>query len=88
VIQKEFTLLNRLGLHIRPAAQFTKIASRYKADVFLIRDGMRVNAKSIMGVMMLAAGMGTRLTLECIGEDEQALATELLTLIENKFNEE
>jgi phosphocarrier protein len=49
---------------------------------------MRVNAKSIMGVMMLAAGQGTRLTLECIGEDEEALVAELMTLIENKFNEE
>jgi phosphocarrier protein HPr len=88
VIQKEFVLQNRLGLHIRPAAQFTKIASKYKSDVFLIRDRMRVNAKSIMGVMMLAAGMGTKLTLECMGEDEEALAAELMALIENKFNEE
>jgi phosphocarrier protein len=88
VVQKEFTLLNRLGLHIRPAAQFTKIASKYRADVFLVRDGMRINAKSIMGVMMLAAGQGAKLTLECIGEDEEDLAAELLKLIENKFNEE
>jgi phosphocarrier protein HPr len=80
--------MNRLGLHIRPAALFTKIASKYKSDVFLIRDGMRVNAKSIMGVMMLAAGHGTKLTLECIGEDEMDLVAELTTLIENKFNEE
>jgi phosphocarrier protein HPr len=88
VVHKEFTLLNRLGLHIRPAAQFTKIASKYQADVFLIRDGMRVNAKSIMGVMMLAAGYGTTLTMECVGPDEDALCGELLQLIENKFNEE
>jgi phosphocarrier protein HPr len=88
VIQKDFVLLNRLGLHIRPAAQFTKIAARYKADVFLIRDGMRINAKSIMGVMMLAAGQGVKLTMECIGEDEAACSGELMTLIENKFNEE
>jgi phosphocarrier protein HPr len=88
VVSKEFTLLNRLGLHIRPAAQFTKIASKYKADVFLVRDGMRVNAKSIMGVMMLAAGQGTRLEMECIGEDEAALAAELMELIANKFHEE
>jgi phosphocarrier protein HPr len=80
--------MNRLGLHIRPAAQFTKIASRYKSDVHLIRDGMRVNAKSIMGVMMLAAGQGTRLTMEISGEDEEDLCKELLVLIENKFNEE
>lgn len=88
MIQKEIVLLNRLGLHIRPAAQFTKIASKYKADVFLIRDGMRVNAKSIMGVMMLAAGQGSKLTLECIGEDEQEVCNELVNLIENKFGEE
>ncbi|HEY3295828.1 MAG TPA: HPr family phosphocarrier protein [bacterium] len=88
MIQKEFVLQNRLGLHIRPAALFTKIASKYKSDVFLVRDRMRVNAKSIMGVMMLAAGQGTKLTLECIGEDEEALAAELMILIENKFNEE
>jgi phosphocarrier protein len=88
VIQKEITLLNRLGLHVRPAAQFTKIASKYKAEVFLIRDGMRVNAKSIMGVMMLAAGKGSRLLLECDGEDESALCAELVQLVENKFNED
>jgi phosphocarrier protein HPr len=80
--------MNRLGLHIRPAAQFTKIASRFKADVHLIRDGMRVNAKSIMGVMMLAAGQGTKLTMEINGEDEEDLCKELMVLIENKFNEE
>lgn len=88
MIIKDFTLLNRLGLHIRPAAQFTKIASRYKADVFLVRDGMRINAKSIMGVMMLAAGQGTTLTIECCGEDEQELCAELMKLVENKFNED
>ena len=88
MIQKEIVLLNKLGLHIRPAAQFTKIAAKYKADVYLIRDGMRVNAKSIMGVMMLAAGQGTKLTMECIGEDEEQLCNELMTLIENKFHEE
>jgi len=88
VIRKEFILLNRLGLHIRPAAQFTKIAARYKADVFLIRDDMRVNAKSIMGVMMLAAEQGARLTMECIGDDEDALCAELTQLIESKFHEE
>lgn len=88
MIQKEIVLLNKLGLHIRPAAQFTKIAAKYKADVYLIRDGMRVNAKSIMGVMMLAAGQGTKLTLECIGEDEEQLCNELMALIVNKFHEE
>ena len=88
MIRKDFTLLNRLGLHIRPAAQFTKIAARYKADVFLIRNDMRVNAKSIMGVMMLAAEQGAVLTMECVGDDEDALCAELMQLIENKFHEE
>ncbi len=88
MIQKEVTLLNRLGLHIRPAAQLTKIASKYKSDVYLIKDGMRVNGKSIMGVMMLAAGRGSTLILECMGEDEQQQLDELVQLFENKFYEE
>lgn len=88
MIQKEVTLLNRLGLHVRPAAQFTKIASKYKSDVYLIRDGMRVNAKSIMGVMMLAAGKGSKLVIECMGEDEGLLLEELVQLVENKFHED
>lgn len=88
MIQKEVTLLNRLGLHIRPAAQLTKIAAKYKADVYLLKDGMRVNGKSIMGVMMLAAARGSNLLIECVGEDEQALLDELIILFENKFYEE
>ena len=88
MIRKEIVMLNRLGLHIRPAAQLTKIASKYKSDVFLVRDNMRVNAKSIMGVMMLAAGQGAKLFLECVGEDEDQVCNELLALIENKFGED
>ena len=88
MIQKEITILNRLGLHARPAAQFVKTDAKFKADVFLVRNGMRINAKSIMGVMMLAAEQGARLTLECVGEDESELCTELVSLIENKFHEE
>ena len=88
MVQKEITILNRLGLHARPAAQFVKLAAKYKADVFLIRNGMRINAKSIMGVMMLAAEYGAKLTLECIGEDEELLCSELEILIKNKFNED
>ena len=88
MIQREITLLNRLGLHIRPAAQFTKIASKYKADVFLVRDNMRINAKSIMGVMMLAAGQGAKLIIECTGEDEEQVCNELVQLVENKFGED
>jgi phosphocarrier protein len=88
LIKKEVTLLNKLGLHVRPAAQFTKIASQFKADIFLTKDGMRVNAKSIMGVMMLAANKGAVLTIECDGNDEQELMNKLIELIENKFYEE
>ena len=88
MIQKEVTLLNRLGLHIRPAAQLTKIAAKYQADVYLLKDGMRVNGKSIMGVMMLAAARGSTLVLEAIGDDEQQLIDELIKLIENKFYED
>lgn len=88
MIQREITLLNRLGLHIRPAAQFTKIASKYKADVFLVRDNMRINAKSIMGVMMLAAGQGSKLVIECTGDDEEQVCNELVQLVENKFGED
>jgi len=88
LIRKEVTLLNKLGLHIRPAAMFTKLASQHRADVFLTKDGVRVNAKSIMGVMMLAANKGAQLVLECDGEDEQELCDRLIDLIENKFNEE
>lgn len=88
MIQKEVTLLNRLGLHIRPAAQLTKIAAKYQADVYLLKDGMRVNGKSIMGVMMLAAARGSTLILECVGDDEQQLLDELVVLFENKFYEE
>jgi len=88
VIQKEVTLLNRLGLHIRPAAQLTKIAAKYKADVYLLKDGMRVNGKSIMGVMMLAAARGSTLVLEAIGDDEEQLVEDLVKLFENKFYED
>jgi phosphocarrier protein HPr len=88
VIKKDVTLINKLGLHIRPAAQFTKIASQYDANVFLSKDGIRINAKSIMGVMMLAANKGTVITIECDGTDEQALMGKLVELIENKFYED
>ena len=88
MITKDVALRNKLGLHIRPAAQFTKIASQFAADVFLTKDSIRVNAKSIMGVMMLAANKGAVLTIECNGSDEQELMDKLVELIENKFHEE
>jgi len=88
LIKKDVTLRNKLGLHVRPAAQFTKIASQFEADVFLSKDGVRINAKSIMGVMMLAANKGAVITIECNGSDEDTLMAKLVELIENKFYEE
>ena len=88
MIKKDVTLRNKLGLHVRLAAQFTKIASQFEADVFLSKDGVRINAKSIMGVMMLAANKGAVITIECNGSDEDTLMAKLVELIENKFYEE
>jgi phosphocarrier protein HPr len=85
---KEFTILNRLGLHARPSAMFVKAANRFKAEVWVEKDGEQVNGKSIMGLMMLAAGQGSKLIVTCEGGDaEQALA-EIESLIQRRFDEE
>ena len=87
-ISKEFTILNRLGLHARPSAMFVKISNRYKAEIWVEKDGEQVNGKSIMGLMMLAAGQGSKLLVSCDGADaEQALA-EIEALIARRFDEE
>jgi len=88
MVAQEVIIRNKLGLHARPAAHFVRIASQYKSDVFLIKDDVRINAKSIMGVMMLAAEQGASLTIECQGEDEEALLAKLTKLVEDKFYEE
>ncbi len=77
-----------MGLHARPAAQFVKIASKYKSDVYLSKNNREINGKSIMGVMMLAAEMGSELTIKADGEDEQMVMDELISLINNKFDED
>ncbi|MEW5992994.1 MAG: HPr family phosphocarrier protein [Candidatus Zixiibacteriota bacterium] len=79
---------NKLGLHARPAAMFVTTAARFESDVFLTRENLRVNGKSIMGVMMLAAEQGTELTLEIDGPDEEAAVAELLRIIESGFGED
>ena len=85
--QREVEIVNKLGLHARASAKLTQTASKFAADVWLSRNGRRVNAKSIMGVMMLAAGKGSRVAIETDGTDaDQALAA-LVTLIEDKFGE-
>jgi len=87
MIQTRITISNRLGLHARASARLTKLAAAYKCEVHLSRSGRRVNAKSIMGVMMLAAGPGSEIGIEADGEDEQAAMDALRALIDGKFGE-
>ena len=87
MIKKNTTISNKLGLHARASAKLTKLAGGYPCEVWLSRGERRVNAKSIMGVMMLAAGMGTEITLETSGEREQEAMDALLALIADKFGE-
>ena len=87
MIKSSITISNKLGLHARASAKLTKLAGSYASDVFLSRNGRRVNAKSIMGVMMLAAGLGSEIEIEVDGPDEQAAMDALRALIEGKFGE-
>ncbi len=87
MIRSTITINNKLGLHARASAKFTKLAASFRSNVFLGRNGRRVNAKSIMGVMMLAAGMGSEIEIETEGEDEQAAMGALRALISDKFGE-
>lgn len=85
--RREVTIINKLGLHARAAAKFVTLASRFNADIQLRREQRQVNGKSIMGVMMLAAGRGTSLTIEADGEDEQEALAQLCALVEQRFGE-
>lgn len=87
-IEKELTILNRLGLHARPAAMFVRIASRHRAEIWVSKEGEEVNGKSIMGLMMLAAGQGSTLRIRCDGPDADKAIEELEDLIKAGFNEE
>ena len=87
MIKTTITISNKLGLHARASAKLTKLATGFKSDVFMTRNGRRVNAKSIMGVMMLAAGLGADVEIETIGDDEQAAMESLVRLIDDKFGE-
>ena len=86
--EKDIPIINRLGLHARPAAMFVRIASRYRAEVWVAKEGEEVNGKSIMGLMMLAAGQGSTLHLRCEGPDADKALQELEELIKTKFNED
>lgn len=88
MIEQNLKIENRLGLHARPAALIAQTAAGFKSDVRLTKDGVAVNAKSIMGVMMLAAEYGSSLHLCVEGEDEQTAFDAIKQLFENKFNEE
>jgi len=87
MIKKNITITNKLGLHARASAKLTSTASGFKSGVFLSRNGRRVNAKSIMGVMMLAAGLGATVEIETDGEDEQAAMDTIEKLFADKFGE-
>jgi len=85
---KELTVVNKLGIHARPAAMFVKTANRFASDIFVEKDGEKINGKSIMGLMMLALGPGSKLTLHVRGADAQAAIAELEALVQRKFDEE
>ena len=87
MIRRHITIVNKLGLHARAAAKFTQAASTFQCAVWVSRNGKRVNAKSIMGVMMLAAGIGASIEVEADGDDEQAAMSALEALVASKFGE-
>jgi phosphocarrier protein len=87
LISRTFTIRNKLGMHARPSAQLTQVASRFPCEVFIAKDGRRVNAKSIMGVMMLAAGAGSSVTVDASGADEEAALAAVGALIDSGFGE-
>jgi phosphocarrier protein len=87
-VNRQVVVLNKLGIHARPAAMFVKIANRYTCSVLVEKDGETVNGKSIMGLMMLAAGPGSRLVLHCDGPDAAQAAQDLELLVKGRFEEE
>ena len=85
---KEIEIINKLGLHARASAKITQLAGNYQSEVWLSRNKLRVNAKSIMGVMMLAANRGSKVNIETIGQDETEAMLAIVALIENYFGED
>ena len=86
-MKQDILIINKLGLHARASTKLTQTASQFKSDIWIERNGRRVNAKSIMGVMMLAASKGSTVTLEANGEDELSAMEALMALINNRFGE-
>ena len=87
MLERDITVSNRLGLHARASAKLVQTLQPYQANLFIVYRGKEVNAKSIMGVMMLAAGLGAQLTLRAEGEEEEAAMAALVDLFERKFDE-
>jgi phosphocarrier protein HPr len=87
-VRREMTVQNKLGIHARPAALFVKTANRFACNILVEKDGETVNGKSIMGLMMLAAGQGSTLQVHCEGHDAAQAVQELEQLIKRKFDEE
>lgn len=87
-VSKTVTVINKLGVHARPAAMFVKLAGKFESNITVEKDGEQVNGKSIMGLMMLAAGQGSKLTLSAEGRDAEAAVRELEQLFARKFDEE
>lgn len=87
MIKTQIRISNKLGLHARASAKLTKLAGGFRSEIHLSRNDRRVNAKSIMGVMMLAAGLGSEITIETDGEDEQAAMDAIRALVDGKFGE-
>ena len=86
-LRQDVEIINKLGLHARASAKFTQLAGTFQSEVWLERNGRRVNGKSIIGVMMLAAGKGTSITIETIGDDAEAAMNALVGLINDYFGE-
>jgi phosphocarrier protein HPr len=87
-LTREFIVINKLGIHARPAAMFVKTAGKFKSEITVEKDGENVNGKSIMGLMMLAAGQGSKLRITAAGDDAAAALAALEALIARKFDEE
>jgi phosphocarrier protein HPr len=85
---KELVVVNKLGIHARPAAMFVKTANRFQCDIFVEKDGEKVNGKSIMGLMMLAAGPGSKLIIHAQGPDASKAIAEIESLLKRKFDED
>ncbi|MEX2283162.1 MAG: HPr family phosphocarrier protein [Gemmatimonadota bacterium] len=87
-LQQTVTIRNNYGLHARPAAQFVKLANRFQSEIFVRKQELEVNGKSIMGMMMLAAEFGSDIVIRAAGDDAETALRELVELVEHKFNEE